>query len=223
MHLMKKSRSALLLLCIALLLCFMVGCQRGVNDSPLAGGSLSSDASSLQGTETDDVQTDSADSSSLTDAPDDTLPNIGDEDAVSNADLLVGTWTTVRREDRGEFGANLLVYTFCFKADGTGTIDDLEYTYYADNPEGEWGDGWSLAGRGYERIYFTYTLNGDRLSRTTIPVEEWDEPYTSVYTISLPERDKLTMDGETYLRGDYDLKTLCSLLNVDYTVAIPQY
>lgn len=192
--------------------------------------------------ETEAKDTEPEETTPVTDAPDDTQTNNGvedgngdedetdedgsedgngDEDAVSNAELLVGTWSTVKRFDYGADGAALLVYTICFKADGTGVMNDLEYTYYADVPDGDWGDGWSLAGRGYVPWYFTYTLEGDELTRTTIPVEEWDEPGISYDPVSFSERDKLTLNGMTYLRGEYDLKTLCTLLNVDYTVVIP--
>lgn len=202
---------------------------------------VETDSGAMTSKETETEKEKPEETTPVTDAPDDTQTNIGaedgngdeeetddgrddgngDEDAASGAELLAGTWSTVKRFDYGADGASLLVYTICFKADGTGVMNDLEYTYYADNPDGDWGDGWSLAGRGYIPWYFTYSLEGDELTWTTIPVEEWDYADTSYSAVSFPERDKLILDGETYLRGEYDVKTLCSLLNVDYTVVIP--
>ncbi|MBE6621757.1 MAG: hypothetical protein E7630_02260 [Ruminococcaceae bacterium] len=187
---------------------------------------VETDSGAMTSKETETEKEKPEETTPVTDAPDDTQTNIGaedgnEEDAASGAELLVGTWSTVKRFDYGADGASLLVYTICFKADGTGIMNDLEYTYYADNPDGDWGDGWSLAGRGYVPWYFTYSLEGDELIRTTIPVEEWDVSDTSYDSVSFSERDKLTLNGMTYLRGEYDVKTLCSLLNVDYTVVIP--
>lgn len=187
---------------------------------------VETDSGAMTSKETETEKEKPEETTPVTDAPDDTQTNIGaedgnEEDAASGAELLVGTWSTVKRFDYGADGASLLVYTICFKADGTGIMNDLEYTYYADNPDGDWGDGWSLAGRGYVPWYFTYSLEGDELIRTTIPVEEWDYADTSYSAVSFPERDKLTLNGMTYLRGEYDVKALCSLLNVDYTVVIP--
>lgn len=187
---------------------------------------VETDSGAMTSKETETEKEKPEETTPVTDAPDDTQTNIGaedgnEEDAASGAELLVGTWSTVKRFDYGADGASLLVYTICFKADGTGIMNDLEYTYYADNPDGDWGDGWSLAGRGYVPWYFTYSLEGDELIRTTIPVEEWDVSDTSYDSVSFSERDKLTLNGMTHLRGEYDVKTLCSLLNVDYTVVIP--
>ena len=137
-----------------------------------------------------------------------------------NVHLLYGSWVSVTRSGQVNH-LSLLFYTF--NEDGTGYINDLEYTYYPDYPEGDTDDGWAIAGRGYATMYIRYTLKGNQLSITYLGylAEEWGEieEYTEVFTIFRLDNGSLVINDDygTYVRDtNRSLKELCNELGVDY-------
>lgn len=242
---MKKKLRAIGLLCAMLMISALVGCQAesigGQTSFNLTAASVASTQASLDKTEPEQTEPDA-------NKPEDTSPEEGtttedpkpeepedpkpeepedpkpEENGEPTLDLLVGEWVSASRYD-SEWGANLCTNSIAFKADGNGTIDDCEYEYYEDMPEGDWGDGWSIAGRGYATMYFTYTLEGDKLSITYLGFldEDWGEydVYTDVFTISYLDEDKLIMDDSygTYIPDErQSLKELCDALGVDSSI-----
>ena len=149
--------------------------------------------------------------------------------APDNSKLLVGSWISVQREDVEEYGhATLYTNKMTFNADGTGIISDLDYTYYPDVAPEDTIDGWSVAGRSYETLTFTYTLKGNQLELRfpggTDPSGDSCPPFTNTYTVSKLDKDTLVINDRfgTYISGNYSLKEICAKLNVNYSLPDPE-
>lgn len=169
-------------------------------------------------------------------APEVSVPEASEPEAsepeVSEPDyaqMIVGFWTNVVRVYYEEGSDNLETYHYMFNADGTGYSDYRCYTYYADIPEGDYADGWSLAGMGYMTSDFTYVIEGDKLIITYPPHgqneddPEYSRGYTTEVDFSFDEKGFLILgirNNTAYAKGNYTLKELCEAFGVDYTVKI---
>ncbi len=145
------------------------------------------------------------------------------------AQKIVGFWTNVVRVYYEEGSDNLETYHYMFNADGTGYSDYCCYTYYADMPDGDYADGWSVAGMGYMTSDFTYVIEGDKLIITYPPHgqneddPEYSRGYTTEVDFSFDEKGFLILSSRNntaYAKGEHTLKELCQMFDVDYTVKI---
>lgn len=159
--------------------------------------------------------------------PETSVPEASEpEPSVNYAELIIGCWTNVERIEY-EYTANLETDRYYFGADGSGYTDGYTYTYYPDIPDGDSGDGWSLAGMGYVAWDFTYTVEGNKIilcfpPSGTDPAEpDYSEGFTAEFTVFIDSEGFLTINSVTdkkYAKGEYTLKELCGILGVDYTV-----
>lgn len=147
------------------------------------------------------------------------------EETVNYAEIIVGLWSNVTRVYYDEVD-NLETTHFMFDSDGTGMAYDRCYTYYPDMPEGDYADGWSVAGMGYTTSYFTYTVEGDKLILYYIPWGSEEDPdycpgRTEEATLSIDDKGFLSIElyrSTLFYKGDCTLKELCEAFGVDYTV-----
>jgi len=150
------------------------------------------------------------------------------EETVNYAEIIVGLWSNVTRVYYEEGSDNLETTHFEFDSDGTGMAYDRCYTYYPDMPEGDYADGWSVAGMGYITSYFTYSVEGDKLILYYIPWGSEEDPdycpgRTEEATLSIDDKGFLSIEfyrSTLFYKGDCTLKELCEAFGVDYTVKI---
>ena len=150
------------------------------------------------------------------------------EPPAQGSGLLEGFWVSICREYRDDGSDLLEAREFEFYSDGTGIDGGSTYCYYPDMPEGTEGNGWSVAGMGYEVLSFTYTLEGDQLvihyEGYTDPGGDWCDPWSETYTVVPLDGGLVEIGGRTYVRGEgLSLQEVCEALDVDCSHPAPEY
>ena len=140
---------------------------------------------------------------------------------------ILGTWVYVAREDwEGDNVALIDINYMKFNADGTGWNWFENWSNY-DLLHGRPAEGWVDITPPYSDNSFTYTLEGDRLTVTYAPIEDFEiEAETKVYTLAWNEDGSLTIhypngDARTHKllpRDNMSLEELLELFGLDPNV-----
>ena len=138
---------------------------------------------------------------------------LGPDEPEEEANSILGNWVFVTRQDFDGY-ANVEIVYMVFGADGTGWTGAENWSTY-DFLHGQPGPGgvWLDVTPPYSDNSFTYTLEGDKLTVTYAPIEDFGiEAEAKVYTLAWNEDGSLTIHYP-----DGDVRTYKTVANVGMT------